>query len=130
MGRRINSSWRTIELFLGPAMAPRLVHQRPWYVLSCPRDDAYKIVAHGAAAGFLSRYLCGLTPYNSKQNVLSASFPSLPHFLSVCILKVKQTSIRKNLTLIGSHTNLTPALLHLVTMSLNAFSSPLLVTSL
>ena len=32
-----------IELFLVPAIAPRLVQQRPWYVLSCLWDDAYKI---------------------------------------------------------------------------------------
>ena len=31
-----------IELFLVPASAPRLVQQRPWYVLSCLWDDAYK----------------------------------------------------------------------------------------
>ena len=31
-----------IELFLIPATAPRLVLQRPWYVLSCLWDDAYK----------------------------------------------------------------------------------------
>ena len=43
MGRRIDPSWRgTIELFLVPASAPRLVQQRPWYVLSCLWDGAYK----------------------------------------------------------------------------------------
>ena len=31
-----------IELFLVPASAPRLVQQRPWYVLSCLWDGAYK----------------------------------------------------------------------------------------
>ena len=31
-----------IELFLVPASAPRLVQQRPWYVLSCLWDSAYK----------------------------------------------------------------------------------------
>ena len=31
------------ELFLVPARAPRLVKQRPWYVLSCLWDNAYKI---------------------------------------------------------------------------------------
>ena len=31
-----------IELFLVQANAPRLVYQRPWYVLSCLWDDAYK----------------------------------------------------------------------------------------
>ena len=40
MGRRIDPSWGgPIELFLVPASAPR---QRPWYVLSCLWDDAYK----------------------------------------------------------------------------------------
>ena len=43
MGRRIDPSWGgPIELFLVPASAPRLVLQRPWYVLSCRWDDAYK----------------------------------------------------------------------------------------
>ena len=43
MGRRIDPSWGgPIELFLVPASAPRLVYQRPWYVLSCLWDDAYK----------------------------------------------------------------------------------------
>ena len=32
-----------IELYLVTASAPRLVKQRPWYVLSCLWDDAYKI---------------------------------------------------------------------------------------
>ena len=32
-----------IGLFLVPASAPRLVYQRPWYVLSYLWDDAYKI---------------------------------------------------------------------------------------
>ena len=32
-----------IELFLIPASAPRLVQQRPWYVLSCLWGGAYKI---------------------------------------------------------------------------------------
>ena len=31
-----------IELFLVPASAPQLVQQRPWYVLSCLWNDAYK----------------------------------------------------------------------------------------
>ena len=60
-----------IELFLVPASAPRLVYQRPWYVLSCLWDDAYKRtlafnrkrVAHVVAAGFLSCYLCGTLPF-------------------------------------------------------------------
>ena len=43
MGRRIDRSWGgPIELFLVPAIAPRLVYQRSWYVLSCLWDDAYK----------------------------------------------------------------------------------------
>ena len=43
MGRRIDPSWGgPIELFLVPASAPRLVQQRPWYVLSSLWDDAYK----------------------------------------------------------------------------------------
>ena len=43
MGCRIDPSWGgPIELFLVPASAPRLVEQRPWYVLSCLWDDAYK----------------------------------------------------------------------------------------
>ena len=44
MGRRINPSWDgPIELFLVPASAPRLVQQKPWYVLSCMWGGAYKI---------------------------------------------------------------------------------------
>ena len=43
MGRRIDPSWGgPIELFLVPASAPQLVKQRPWYVLSCLWDGAYK----------------------------------------------------------------------------------------
>ena len=43
MGRRIDPSWGgPIELFLVPASASRLVQQRPWYILSCLWDDAYK----------------------------------------------------------------------------------------
>ena len=43
MGRRIDPSWGgPIEQFLVPASAPRLVYQRPWYVLSCLWDGAYK----------------------------------------------------------------------------------------
>ena len=43
MGRRIDPSWGgPIELFLVSARAPRLVKQRPWYVLSCLWDGAYK----------------------------------------------------------------------------------------
>ena len=43
MGRQIDPSWgEPIELFLVPASAPRLVYQRPWYVLSCLWDGAYK----------------------------------------------------------------------------------------
>ena len=56
-----------IELFLIPASAPRLVQQRPLYVLSCLWDGAYKRtlavnqkkVAYVAAAGFLSHYQNG-----------------------------------------------------------------------
>ena len=44
MGRRIDPSWGgPIELFLVPASDPWLVQQRPWYVLSCLWDGAYKI---------------------------------------------------------------------------------------
>ena len=43
MGRRIDLHGGPIGLFLVPASAPRLVRQRPWYVLSCLWDDAYKI---------------------------------------------------------------------------------------
>ena len=43
MGRRIDPSWGgSIKLFLVPGSAPRLVKQRPWYVLSCLWDGAYK----------------------------------------------------------------------------------------
>ena len=43
MGRRIDPSWSgPFELFLVPASAARLVYQRPWYVLSCLWDGAYK----------------------------------------------------------------------------------------
>ena len=43
MGRQIDPSWgEPIELFLVPSIAPRLVLQRPWYVLSCLWDGAYK----------------------------------------------------------------------------------------
>ena len=43
MGCRIDPSWGgPIELNLVPASAPRLVEQRPWYVLSCLWDGAYK----------------------------------------------------------------------------------------
>ena len=43
MGRRVDPSWGgPIKLFLVPASAPRLVYQRPLYVLSCLWDDAYK----------------------------------------------------------------------------------------
>ena len=60
-----------IELFLVPASAPRMVQQRPWYVLSCLWDSAYKrtLAANRnerpvwEAAGFLSRYLNGPLPY-------------------------------------------------------------------
>ena len=30
-----------IELFLVPASVPRMVYQRPWYVLSCLWDGVY-----------------------------------------------------------------------------------------
>ena len=44
MDRLIDHSWGgPIELYLVPASAPRLVKQRPWYVLSCLWDGAYKI---------------------------------------------------------------------------------------
>ena len=40
------SSLFTMELikclFLVPVSAPRLVEERPWYVISCLWDDAYK----------------------------------------------------------------------------------------
>ena len=43
MGHRIDPSWSgPTELFLVPAIAPRLVYQRPWYVLSCLWDGVYK----------------------------------------------------------------------------------------
>ena len=43
MGHRIDPSWGgTIDLFLVLASALRLVEQKPWYVLSCLWDDAYK----------------------------------------------------------------------------------------
>ena len=43
MGRRIDPSWGgPIELFFVQASVPRQVYQRPWYVLSCLWDDAYK----------------------------------------------------------------------------------------
>ena len=45
MGCRIDPSCGgPIELFLVPASAPRLVHQRPWYVLSCLWGDVHKII--------------------------------------------------------------------------------------
>ena len=41
-----------IELFLVPASAPRLLQQRPWYVLSYLWDDAYKrtLAANGKSS--------------------------------------------------------------------------------
>ena len=49
-------------------------------MLSCLWDDACKLTH----AGFLSRYLSGLPPYNRKYNVLRASLnKTFPSFLSV-----------------------------------------------
>ena len=43
MGLRIDPSWGgPTELFVVPASDPRLVYQRPWYVLLCLWDGAYK----------------------------------------------------------------------------------------
>ena len=43
MGRRIDPSWgEPIEIFFVPASAPRLVYQKPWYIISCLWDGAYK----------------------------------------------------------------------------------------
>ena len=43
MGRRIDPSWgEPIEIVLVPVSVPRLVYQRPWYVLSYLWDGAYK----------------------------------------------------------------------------------------
>ena len=43
MGCRIDPSWGgPIEIFLIPASDPRLVKQRPWYVLSCLWDGESK----------------------------------------------------------------------------------------
>ena len=43
IGCRIDPSCgEPIELFLVPASGPRLVYQRPWYLLSCLWDGAYK----------------------------------------------------------------------------------------
>ena len=44
------------------AIFPRLVLQRPWYVLSCLWDDTYKeplLLFGKSSPGFLSRYLNG-----------------------------------------------------------------------
>ena len=55
-----------IELFLVPASAPRLVYQRPWYLLFRLWDGAYK------------RTLAA----NRKDNVLSSSLnETFPSFL-------------------------------------------------
>ena len=67
-----------IELFHVPASAQRLAKQRPWYVLSCGmvHKKATTPKQHvRAAAGFLSNWvvLVYRTPYNRKQNVLTAS---------------------------------------------------------
>ena len=42
MCRRVDPPWWTHWAILVPASAPRLVYQRPWYVLSCLWDGAYK----------------------------------------------------------------------------------------
>ena len=64
-----------MELFFIPASAPRLVQQRPWYVLSCLGDGTYKRpvaanrkrVAHVVTeADFLSRYLDGPLHYTRR----------------------------------------------------------------
>ena len=53
-----------IELFLVPISAPQLGLQRPWYVLSCLWDDAYKrTLAASRKVDFLSRFLSGPLPY-------------------------------------------------------------------
>ena len=71
MSRRIDPSWGgPIELFLVPASLLRMVQQRPWYVLSCLWDGAYKrtlaVNRHVAAADFLSQYLSGTLPYDGR----------------------------------------------------------------
>ena len=49
-----------------PASAPPLVYQRPWYMLPCLWDDAYKIINGGGTRT-----------------------PSLPPFLCACIINEK-----------------------------------------
>ena len=65
MGREIDPSWGgPIELFLIPACAPQLVYQRPWYVLSCLWDGAFKrTLATNWKQQVSSRYLNGPLPY-------------------------------------------------------------------
>ena len=72
MGRRIDPSWgEPIELFLVPASAPRVVQQRPWYVLSClwHIKEPLLLIGKNGGSGFplsLSEWsftIC-LTPYS------------------------------------------------------------------
>ena len=102
MGHRIDPSWGgPIELFIVPVSAPRLVKKRPWYVLSCLLDDAYK----RTLAANRKSSLCGgsrfplslsewsfticLTPYNHKlKNVLSVSLnKTFPSFFPISLLR-------------------------------------------
>ena len=78
-----------IELFLVPASAPRLVWQRPRYVLSCLWESLLLIGKSSPCGGSgfplsLSEWsftIC-LTRYNRKYNVLSASLnKTFPSFL-------------------------------------------------
>ena len=68
-----------IALFLVPPSVPRMVYQRPWYVLSRLWDDAYKIALtanrkewyiYGGSRFPLSLsewfFTICLTPYNRK----------------------------------------------------------------
>ena len=83
-----------VELFLIPVGAPRLVYQKPWYVLSCMCDGVYKrtLAANRSSpccgcSGFplsLSEWSFTIYPmlYNRINNVFSASLnKTFPSFL-------------------------------------------------
>ena len=53
VGRRIDpSQWTHLqfELLSVPTSGPQLVHQRPWYVLSCLWESAYKRLLIGKSS--------------------------------------------------------------------------------
>ena len=95
----LTAIWKFLTVVYRTAIDPQLVKQRPWYVLCCLWDDAYKSSPCGGSGFPLSlsewSFTICLTPYKAKKQTKTNPCPKIALHLFFILFFIFKFPARK-----------------------------------